>query len=114
MGQIINVANFHKLEENCTSIKQNKTTASLTTVIQSTDSDWPFPQTYLKNISLTLGGFSFFHPNLSTLPKGFFQPSQNLLNVESGTEEMSTVSTQYSFYPVQQQIAEKIYIYKKK
>ena len=31
-----------------------------------------------------------------------------LLNIESGTQETSTVSTQYSFYPVQQQIEEKI------
>ena len=53
-------------------------------------------------------GFNFFYPNLSTSLKNFFQPSQNLLNIESGTEETSTVPTQYSFYPVQQQIEEKI------
>ena len=53
-------------------------------------------------------GFNFFYPNLSTSLKNFFQPSQNLLNIESGTEEASTVPTQYSFYPVQQQIEEKI------
>ena len=52
--------------------------------------------------------FNFFYPNLPTSLKNFFQPSQNLLNIESGTEETSTVSTQYSFYPVQQQIEENI------
>ena len=31
-----------------------------------------------------------------------------MLNIESGTEETSTVPTQYSFYPVQQQVEEKI------
>ena len=44
----------------------------------------------------------------STSLKNFFQPSQNLLNIEPGTEETSTVPTQYSFYPVQQQIQENI------
>ena len=94
MGQIIHVLNFHKLEENCTSVT--------TRAIQSTDLDWPFPQTYFKNIGLTVRGFNFFYPNLSTSLKNFFQPSQNLLNIELGTEEASTVPTQCSFYPVQQ------------
>ena len=81
---------------------------SLTRTIQSTDSDWPFPQTYFKNIGLTVRGFNFFYPNLSTSLKNFFQPSQNLLNIESGTEETSTDPTQYSFYPVQQQTEQNI------
>ena len=85
-----------------------KTATSLTRRIQSTDLDWPFPETYFKNIGLTVRGFDFFYPNLSTSLKNFFQPSQNLLNIESGTEEASTVPKQYSFYPVRQQIEEKI------
>ena len=36
------------------------------------------------------------------------QTSLNLINTESGTEETSTVPTQYSFYPDQQQIEENI------
>ena len=76
---------------------------SLSRAIQSNNLDWPFPQTYFKNIGLTVRGFNFFYPNLSTSLKNFFQPSQNLLNIESGTEEASTVPTQYSFYPTQQQ-----------
>ena len=36
------------------------------------------------------------------------QTSSNLINTESGTEETSTVPTQYSFYPGQQQIEENI------
>ena len=49
-------------------------------------------------------GFNFFYTKLSTSLQNFFQPSQNLLNIESGTEEASTVPTQYLFYPVQEQI----------
>ena len=81
---------------------------SLSRAIQPNDLDWPFPQTYFKNIGLTVRGFNFFCPNLSTSLKNFFQPSQKLLNIESGTEEASTVPTQYSFYPTQQQIEENI------
>ena len=63
MGQIIHVVNFHKLEKNCTSIKNQA--VSLTTAIQSTDLDSPFPKTYFKNTGLTVRGFTFFYPNLS-------------------------------------------------
>ena len=91
--------------------KQNETAVSLTRIIQSTDSDWPFPQTYFKNVGLTVRGFNFFYPNLPTSLKNFFHPLQNLLNIESGTKEMSTVPTQYLFYPVQQQIEENIKSY---
>ena len=70
--------------------------------------DGPFSETCFKNIGLTVRGFDFFYPYLSTSLKNFFQPSQNLLNIESGTEEASTIPTQYSFCPVQQQIEEKI------
>ena len=81
---------------------------SIVRIIQSTDLDWPLPEIYLKNIGLTVRGFNFFNPNLSTSPKNFFQPSQNLLIIESGTEKTSIVPAQYLFYPVQQQIEEKI------
>ena len=81
----------------------DESTVSLSRAIQSNDLDWPFPQTYFKNIGLTVRGFNFSYPNLSKSLKNFFQPSQNLLNIESGTEEASTVPTQYSFYPTQQQ-----------
>ena len=87
---------------------KKKTAGSSARSIQSTDLDWPFPETYFKNIGLTVRGFDFFYPNLSTSLKNFFQPSQNLLNIESGTEEASTVPKQYSFYPAQQQTEEKI------
>ena len=53
-------------------------------------------------------GFSFLLSKLVYLTKKLFQPTPNLLNTNSGTEEKSTVPTQYSFYPGQQQIVENI------
>ena len=44
------------------------------------------------------------YPTLSDSLKNLIQPSQKLISTESGTEETSTVPTQYSFYPGQQQI----------
>ena len=57
-------------------------------------------------------GFQILLPNLSNLLKRFFQPSANLINTESGTEEITTVPTQYSFYPEQEAIKESIKKYK--
>ena len=53
-------------------------------------------------------GFSFYFPNLSDSLRNLIQSSPNLINTESGTEETSTVPTQYSFYPGQQQTEESI------
>ena len=99
---MIQGVNFHKLEEKCTNIKKQQLDHQLKQFKQLTQTG------HFKSIGSIVRGFNFFPPNLSTSLKTFFQPSQNLLNIESGTEEISTVSTQYSFYPVQQQIEEKI------
>ena len=53
-------------------------------------------------------GFSFYFPNLSDSLRNLIQSSPNLINTESGTEETSTVPTQYSFYLGQQQAEESI------
>ena len=45
--------------------------------------------------------------NLSNLLKSVFLLSEKLVNTESGTEEITAVSTQYSFYP-EQEATEKI------
>ena len=73
-----------------------------------TDSDWHFPETYCKSISTTVGRLGFFFRNLSDSLIHLIQPSSNLINTESGTEETSTIPTQYSFYPDQQKIEENI------
>ena len=54
-----------------------------------------------------MSGFQFLQPNLSSLLKMFFLPSANLINAESGIEEITTVPTQYSFYPEQKAMEKK-------
>ena len=83
--------------------KKSTSGSSVKTVL-ATDSDWLFPETYYKSIGSTVRDFGFFFPNLSDSLKNFIQLSSNLINTESGTEKTSTVPTQYSFYPNQQQI----------
>ena len=68
---------------------------------QSTDIDWLFPNKYFKSTGLSIRGYQFLLPNLTNLLKRFFQPSANLINTETGREEISTILTQYSFYPEQ-------------
>ena len=79
--------------------------------VLATDSDCPFPETYYKSIGSTVRGFAVFFPNLSDSLRNLIQPSSNLINTESGTEETSTVPTQYLFYPGQQQIEKNIKSY---
>ena len=75
---------------------------------QSTDIDCLFLDKYFKSMGLTVSGFQFLLPNLL---KRFFLPSANLINTESGTEEI-TVPTQHSFYPEQEAIEKNIKKYK--
>ena len=63
---------------------------------QSTDIDWPFPDKYFKSMGLTVSGFQFLLPNLPNLLKRFFPPSANLINTESGTEEITALPAPYS------------------
>ena len=79
---------------------------------QPADIDWPFPDEYFKSIGLTVSRFQFLQPNLPILLKSFFLPSANLINTEPVTEEITTVQTQYSFYPEQESIEEIIKKYK--
>ena len=88
-----------------------KTDFSIHTIL-ATYIDWLFPDKYIKSKGLSMGRFQFLLPNLSNLVKTFFQPSANLINTETGTEEISTVLTQYSFYPEQEAIKENIEKYK--
>ena len=66
---------------------------------------------YYKSIGSTVRGFSFFYPNLSDSLQNLIQPSPNFINTESGTDETSTVPTQYLFYLGQQQMKENIKSY---
>ena len=55
-----------------------------------------------------VGGFKFLLPNLSNLLKCFLLPPANLINTESGTEEITTVPKQNSSYPEQEAIEKNI------
>ena len=47
-------------------------------------------------MGLTVSGFQFLLPDLPNLLKHFFPPSANLINTESGTEEITALPAQYS------------------
>ena len=85
-----------------------KSTDTSAKSVLETDSDWPFPETYYKSIGSIVRRFGEFFPNLSDSLKNLIQPSPNLTNAESGTEETSTVPIQYSVYSGQQQSGENI------
>ena len=79
-----------------------------TTVLSGSEINWNFPDKYSKTLGLSVRGFSFTFPDLSGSLKTLFEPSQDLLNKETGTEEISSVSTQYSFFPEQKPIEDAI------
>lgn len=58
----------------------------------------------------TVRGFTFTFPNLTNSQKILFEPSADLINKESGTEETPSVPTQILFYSSQKtvEIATKI------
>ena len=88
--------------------KYKKSTDMSTKLFLATDSDWPFSGTYYKSIGSMVRGFGGFFPNISDSLRNLIQPSSNLIKAQSATGETSTVPTQYSFYPGQQQIEENI------
>ena len=57
-------------------------------------------------------GFSFLFPNASKTLKDNFISSNNLLNIENGTEETANVLTSVDFFPEEKEIKEKIAEYK--
>ena len=63
-----------------------------------TQLDWVFPDYYSKTFNLSVRGFEFTFPNLSSSLKTFFEPSQNLINSKTGTEETASVPTQATFF----------------
>ena len=55
---------------------------------------------------------TFTFPNLSTILKNILQPSPGLINKETGTEQTTSVPTQYYFFPEQKGIEDGIKNYK--
>ena len=66
--------------------------------LSESEINWNFPDKYSKTLGLLVRGFSFTFPDLSDSLKILFEPSQDLINKETGIEEISSVPTQYSFF----------------
>ena len=66
-------------------------------VLQHHVLDWPFPDKYSLDIGYSIKGFKFVFENLSDTLKILIEPSQDLINTESGQEEMATVPTNNNF-----------------
>ena len=59
------------------------------------------PDKYSTKIGISVRGFTFAFPNLSTSLKIILEPSPRLTNKETGTEQTTFVPTEYSFFPEQ-------------
>ena len=79
-----------------------------TTVLSESEINWNFPDKYSKTPGLWFRGFSYTFPGLSGSLKTLFEPSQDLINKETGTEEISSIPTQYLFFPQQKAIEDAI------
>ena len=83
-------------------------TSLRTFVLSECEINWNFPDKYSKTLGLSVRGFSFIFPDVSDLLKTLFEPSQDFINKETGTEKISSVPTQYSFFPQQKAIEDAI------
>ena len=55
--------------------------------IHPRDLDWPFPDKFYESKGYTVHGFSFKLKNLSNSLSSILNPSDNLINIESNTEQ---------------------------
>ena len=62
-------------------------------VLQHHVLDWRFPDKYSLDIGYSIKGFKFVFENWSDTLKILIEPSQDLINTESGQEETATVPT---------------------
>ena len=65
-------------------------------VLSESEINWNFPDKYSKTLGLSVRRFSFNFPDVSDSLKTLFEPSPDLIEKETGTEEISSVPTQYS------------------
>ena len=79
-----------------------------TFVLSESEINWNFPDKYSRTLGLSVRGVSFTFLDLSDSLKTLFGPLQDLINKETGTEEISSVPTQYSFFPQQKAIEDAI------
>ena len=77
------------------------------TSLQTSDVDWPMPDTYFKSIGPTLRGFSFLFPNNKKTISDNLAPINELINLESGTEEIYNVLSPEIFIPRKKKLERK-------
>ena len=83
-------------------------TTPRTTVLSESKINWNFPDKYSKTLGLSVRGFFFTFPDLSGSVKTLFEPSQDLINKETGTEKISSIPTQYLLFLQQKAIEDVI------
>ena len=66
--------------------------------IHPRDLDWPFPEKIYESIGYTIHGFLFKFKNLSSGLSNILNPSDNLINIESNTEQVEYSLTEELFY----------------
>ena len=76
------------------------------TTLAIKDQDFPFLHTYFKSVRATTESFSFSFLNADRKLKISFELSSNLLNIETGTEEVTSLVTKHDFYTQQKPITE--------
>ena len=65
--------------------------------IHPRDLDWPFPEKFYQSIGFTIHGFSFKFKNLPNSLSSILNPSDNLINIESNTEQAENILTEELF-----------------
>ena len=76
--------------------------------IHPKDLDWPFPEKFYQSIGFTVHGFSFKFKNLPNSLSSILNPSDNLINIESNTEQAENNWTEELFSKKKKDIEEKI------
>ena len=79
--------------------------------IHPRDLDWPFPEKFCQSIGFTIHGFSFKFKNLPNSWSSILNPSDNLINIESNTDQAENILTEEPFSK-KKDIEEKIIEYK--
>ena len=65
--------------------------------IHPRDLDWPFPEKFYESIGYTIHRFSFKFKNLPSSLSDILNPSDNLINIESNTEQAENSLTEELF-----------------
>ena len=75
--------------------------------IHPRDLDWPFPAKFYDSLGYTVHGFSFKFKNLPNSLSSILNPSDNLINIESNTEQAWNNLTEELFSKKKKKILKK-------